>query len=94
MGATHADPVRPRQIGRRADAGAVDVTEEQIAVDLEGQLVAEKVEDGEHLVARHGKHLVVAPLEILTGAGQLQAESGDFLLFHGRRALLRVLQLS
>jgi hypothetical protein len=53
--------------------------------------MAEKVEYGEHLVARHGKHLVVAPLEIFTGAGQLQAKSRYFLLFHVRHALLRVL---
>jgi len=66
--AVHADPVRPCQVGRRADAGAIDVAKEQIAVDLERQVVAEEVEDGKHLVSGDREHLVVTPFEVFAGA--------------------------
>lgn len=75
-----------RQVGRRTDAGAVDIAEEQLAADLEGQaaVLVDEVEDGEHLVAGHREHPVRTPLEVFPGAGQLQAEGGDLVGGHGR----------
>jgi hypothetical protein len=53
--------------------------------------MAEEVEDGEHLVAGHGEHLVVTPFEVLARPGQLQAKVRYLVLLHLHSTFLRVL---
>jgi len=83
----HADPVGSRQVGGRANAGAVDVAKEQIGFDLAAQILAKEIQHGEHLVACDRKHAVAAPFEVFAGAWQAQAEGGDLLGCHAEGPL-------